>query len=352
MTSAIVVNGRFLTQGLTGVQRFAAETTRALQAVVPVRVLTPPSAPPDAPVGTRRVGWLGGHAWEQLALGHYAGDGVLLNLGNTAPLLRRRQVVVIHDAGTFAVPAAYSWRFRAWYRLLHGGLVRGGATIATVSAFARDDLARHLGADPADISVLGEGAEHILRHAADATLHARLGLLRPYVLAVGSLAAHKNLAALGALATVLAARGMDLVLTGALNPAVFGRAALPQPARLIGRVDDAALRALYQQATCFVLPSRYEGFGLPAIEAMACFCPVVAARAGALPEVCGPAALFCDPDDPGDIAAAVLRVLDEPALAAQLRSAGAARAAEFTWERTAHRLLALVAARMAGEPAA
>ena len=121
------------------------------------------------------------------------------------------------------------------------------------------------------------------------------------------------------------------------------RPVLPAPATLVGRVNDGELRALYEGAACFLFPSRYEGFGLPAIEAMACGCPVVAARAGALPEECGEAALLCDPASPGEFAAAVARLLDEPGLADGLRAAGRARAATFTWDGAARRLLDAIA---------
>lgn len=349
MMPPLLVNGRFLTQDLTGVQRFAIEIARALPGIAPMQVLAPPVSRDEAGIAVRRVGRMGGHAWEQVELPCHARGGVLLNLGNTGPLALRRQVVVVHDAAAFAVPEAYSWRFRTWYRLLQRGLLRRGVVLATVSAFARDQLARHLGADPAGVAVLGEGAEHILRQPADALLHQRLGLGRPYVLAVGSLAVHKNLAALAATADMLAGCGMDLVLTGDRDARVFGsmKQNLAVAARHVGRVDDAGLRALYEGAACFVFPSRHEGFGLPAIEAMACGCPVVAARAGALPEVCGDAALLADPDDPADIAATVLRVVADAAVSARLRKAGLARAAGFTWPAAA-RALAGVAARLAG----
>jgi glycosyltransferase involved in cell wall biosynthesis len=343
----LLVNGRFLAQEVTGVQRFALEMARALAGLGTVEVLGPPDARDAAGLAVRRVGRRRGQAWEQFDLPRHAGGGVLVNLGNSAPLALGRQVVVIHDAATVAYPASYGWRFRTWYRWMQRGLAWRGARLATVSGFSRAAIARHLGVDAGGIAVVGEGAEHVLRVAADGGLRARLGLEGRYVLAVGSLARHKNLAALGATARMLAARGETLVLTGAADPRLFAAAALPEPARLVGRVDDAGLRALYEGASCFVFPSLHEGFGLPAVEAMACGCPVVAARAGALPEVCGEAALLVDPHDPAAIAAAVARVLDEPGLAGRLRAAGRARAAAFTWEDAARRLAAV-----AGEMAA
>ena len=345
------INGRFLTQTVTGVQRFGIEMTRALQPLVGCVVLAPGAARDEPGIVPRRVGHLRGHAWEQAELPLHAGATVLLNLGNTGPLLRRRQVVVIHDARPFEMPDAYSWKFAAWYRLLQRGLVRRGARIATVSNFARAQLAVHLGLDSAAIAVLGEGAEHMLRLPAAPGMHQRLGLTRPYVLAVGTLAPHKNLSALSATATMLAGRGMDLVLIGDVNHRVYGavEVRLPVPSRAVGRLGDAELRALYEGAACFVFPSLDESFGLPAVEAMACGCPVVAARAGSLPEICGDAALMADPLDPADIAAAVGQLLDDPGCTARLRAAGLARASEFTWKSAASRLAALAASLDGGD---
>ena len=111
--------------------------------------------------------------------------------------------------------------------------------------------------------------------------------------------------------------------------------------RDLGPVPDAHLPGLYAGASAFVLPSLYEGFGLPCLEAMACGTPVVAADAAALPETCGDAALYADPRDPTAIAAAVERAL-EPGTATRLRGAGLRRAAAFSWDRTAREVDAVI----------
>jgi len=341
--SGLVINGRFLSQGLTGVQRFATEVTSALVALTPLRVVVPPGVV-VSPFPTEVVGSLTGNAWEQFDLPRHIRGEVLLNLGNAAPLLvGRRQAVVIHDAGVFDTPASYSFAFRRWYRLMHAGLVRRGAKIVTVSEFSRGRIATHLRIDPARIAVMPEGGEHILRARPDDAVLARHGLQRGrYALAVGTRAAHKNLDALAGAAAMLAGRGMSLAAAGAADPKVF-RAATGGPGAIaLGRVTDAELRALYENALCLVFPSRYEGFGLPPLEAMVCGCPVIASRAGAVPEVCGDAALWFDPVRPETLTVALTRLIDEDGLAEACVARGHAIVPRFTWARAANCLLRLL----------
>jgi glycosyltransferase involved in cell wall biosynthesis len=354
MTGPVFVNGRFLSQPVTGVQRFSAEIVGAIDALMAVgewpetSLLTPQldGDRPSEPVGAsgrlreRPVGQRHGHLWEQIDLPCAARGGVLVSLGNTAPLLAGRgQVVVIHDAGVFDTPTSYSWKFRLWYKGLQRSLAKAGAQIATVSEFSRQRIAASLDIDPARISVIYEGADHILRTPADPQTLARHNLQAgKFALVVGSRVAHKNLAALGEVAQALQRRGMVIAVAGGGNKEVFQATGDGVAAQRLGRTTDAELRALYENAACLLFPSRYEGFGLPPVEAMACGCPVIASRGGAVEEVCGDSALYFDTDVPLSITTAVERLLEEPGLAEDMRARGLQRAGELSWVASARKL--------------
>ncbi len=343
MDNTLFVNGRFYTQTQSGVQRFATEITSALRRQCAERVVVlGPTQNSDADF-LRGVGRGSGQFWEQIELPRHATGGLLINLGNTAPLRISRQLVVIHDAGVFATPAAYSWKFRLWYKLVHRRLAHSSAKIVTVSEFSRQELVRCLGVHADSVAVISEGADHMDAIVPDPSVLNRFPSGR-FVLVVGNLAAHKNLAAVSELAAQLAARDVRLVITGGLASGAFQAAQhhkLPQPACYIGRVSDSALKSLYQHATCLVFPSLYEGFGLPAVEAMACGCPIAAANIPALRETCGDAAQYFDPLSPADIAAQVCRLVDDEALRSGLRHAAQHHVRRFTWDKAANALVGI-----------
>jgi glycosyltransferase involved in cell wall biosynthesis len=236
----------------------------------------------------------------------------------------------------FDTPESYSLRFRTWYKTLQRGLAKAGAQVATVSQFSRDRIVARLGLDPTRITVTYEGADHILRSPPDATVLERHGLHpRRFAVVVSSGAAHKNLAALRGAAQVLEQRGMVIAVTGGGNPDVFrAKQAAAFSERFLGRVTDAELRALYENAACLLFPSRYEGFGLPPVEAMACDCPVLACRGGAVEEICGEDALYFG-NDGTTVVNAIEQLLDEDGLANQLRTRGRQRVASLSWDASA-----------------
>lgn len=353
----VLVNGRFLAQRITGVQRYGREILRAIDRLLgselelaqrwSFAILVPPGTPKRLPlsaIGLREIGRFQGHLWEQLELPRYAGRDLLLNLCNTAPVIGSNMISTLHDASVYAIPEAYSAAFRLWYRTMFPILGRRSRRVVTVSEFSRRELERCAGIPRTSTTAILESGEHILEQAADESVLERLRL-RPhrYVLAVSSQSPHKNLIGLQRAAALLTKQGITMVVVGGGNSRVFSQPAPVGAAlRHTGYVSDPELRALYEKAVCFVFPSFYEGFGLPPLEAMSCGCPVVVSRAASLPEVCGDAAVYCDPEDPADIATAIGTVIDDTRLQDDLRRRGKERAAHFTWDRAGRSLLSLI----------
>ena len=334
-TPSIVLNGRFLHQDLTGVQRYAHEL---LTRMPELDVISP-----HAPLGSAK-----GHLWEQLLLPRLCSGRLLWSPGNTGPLAYENQVVTIHDASTLDHPEWFSGPFAKWYRFLLPRLARQVKKIITVSEFSRRELARLCDVPPGKIVAIHNGISPRFAPASAAqktALMKKHALEKPFVLYLGSLEPRKNVAALLAAWKNLAPRGHELVLAGAASRIFRERGfdGLPPGARLLGRVGDDELPALLSAADWFAFPALYEGFGFPPLEAMACGTPVLCSNATSLPEVCGAAfdgktgaALYFDPNKVDDLTAQLRHALQlESDTRARLVAQGRAQAALFTWDRCA-----------------
>src|SRR4051812_25633467 len=253
----------------------------------------------------------GGHLWEQLALPLVPAQ-LIYCPANLAPLASSRNVVVIHDVAALRHPEWYSEAYVAWQKAVLPVIARRARLVITVSEFSRREIQEVLGVDA---TVIPNGVDERFRPGAEK---------KDYALVVGTKIARKNLAALSATADAL---GLELLAAGS------GRGYMKEEAtsiRDLGYVPDEQLPALYAGARVLLMPSLYEGFGLPCLEAMASGTPVVAANRGALPETCGDAALVVEPEDFAEAAMQAVTTERE-----RLTQAGLARAARFTWERTA-----------------
>jgi glycosyltransferase involved in cell wall biosynthesis len=316
---------------ITGVERWTLEVSRRLRALDPERYLI------ASPPGWAHSG-LAGHAWEQFAMPVLAARHrarVIFSPANLAPLAWPGNVMVVHDAAVLRQPRAYSRAYRSWHRWLGTTAARRARAVVTVSEFSRRELIELGGLDPERLTVIGGGVDARFSPAEhDDGAAMALGLHRPYVLTIATDDPRKNLDALLPCAAALDQRGIELVWAGDSRPQ-FARTRPLSGLRALGYVQDKLLVGLYRGAKAFVLPSRYEGFGLTCLEAMACGTPVIAADRAALPEICGDAAILVDPDDPSAITAAVLAACDDQMLAAELRAAGIERARRYTWERAA-----------------
>ena len=344
---AITINGRFLSQPITGVQRYAYEVLNAIDSLlstgqiesIPVTVLAPKNAnivPSWKSLCLRRLGNFTGQLWEQIDLAIHARGTLLFTPCGGAPLLHDRHVITIHDAGPFSTPHAYSATYRAYYKVLQRLLAKRAAHILTVSEFSKGELVRVLRVPETKISSIWLSGEHILRVNRDDSVIER-NHLSPgkYVLGVGSRNPNKNLTGLVQAFAYLENEGVTLAIAGGSNAAVFGKTKGSGGAvRELGFVSDEELRSLYENAACFVFPSIYEGFGFPPLEALSLGTPVVVARAASMPEIFGDSVLYCDPHSPQDIAEQVRRAINN---VCPSRDAAIEYAAQFTWEQCARR---------------
>lgn len=355
----IWINGRFLTRPVTGVERVALEVLRALceqvldadgcmllnQQHVQFKLAVPkqaalllPSSLACLPVQT--LGWLQGHAWEQIELARLPAQDWLLNLCNTAPILRRRQLVFVHDAQVFAIPENFSLKFRCWYQWMLRVLSRRAAVLVTNSEFSKQELVKYLGDACLRCHVAHLGADHMQRivPALPADVAAQLPT-QPFILAVSSANPNKNFQLIISLLPRLQALGLGCVIVGQRDQRGFQQVDLNGGIVHLGYVTDETLAALYQRAFCLVYPSFYEGFGLPPLEAMWLGAPVVVSQTSAMPEVCQAAATYCDPSDPVSVYSALSGLVAQPERLARLKQSGQQHAEQFTWHATAQQVL-------------
>ena len=269
------------------------------------------------------------------------------------PPLRRscRSVITVHDLGFLRYPDTLTAASRRYYSQI-GRAVRSADRIIAVSECTRNDLLQFVQADPGKIDVVFEAADPsftpVESEAALAAARRRLGVERPYLLFVGSFEPRKNLVTLlEAFARVRRELDVQLALVGRrgwLYEPIFRRLAelgLESQVRVVDVIPNAEMPPVYSAAALLAFPSLYEGFGLPPLEAMACGCPVVASDRASLPEVIGEAGLLVPALDVEALAEAMLKVLSDAALRAQLVDRGLARAGRFSWRRAASESLAI-----------
>jgi glycosyltransferase involved in cell wall biosynthesis len=319
MSTPVAINARAaVRREIGGVERLAREMATRLPSIDPERyeVIRPPEA----------LAHRAGHAWEQAALPALARNARLIySPANLAPLASRRNVVVIHDVAALRHPEWYRPAYVRYQRALLPAIAKRAKHVITVSEFSKRELSDVLGATT--ITVIPNGVDERF------TPEAKLTREGPYVLAVGTQIARKNLQVLGEAAHRLHQHGIELVHGGSGRG--YMRTESATGLRQLGYVPEDDLPGLYAGALALAMPSLYEGFGLPCLEAMACGTPVVASNAGALPETCGDAAILVDPHDATGFADALERIATDEDERRRLAELSLLRAAGFTWQRSA-----------------
>jgi glycosyltransferase involved in cell wall biosynthesis len=320
--SQVVVNGRFLTRRVTGVERYGHEILRYMGSSCRVE-------------STHSQGWRG-HAWEQFMLPTKLNrNSILWSPANTGPLMIHNQALTIHDLSPLEHPEWFRRSFAAWYGLFLPILAKRVRKIFTPSEYVKQKVMTRF--DVRNVTVTPNGIDHSL--FCPEAKQFKFDLPEYYVLFVGSLEPRKNLdhllRAWHEIKNIF--KETWLIIVG-VSGNVFRVVDFSQEierVRFLGYIEDGVLAGLYANATLLVLPSQDEGFGLPALEAMASGTPVIVSDGGALPEIVDEAGLIFCLSDPVGLKNAIRECLSNARLRSELKEKGLARAKNFSWERSA-----------------
>lgn len=328
----VIIDGRPLVGHRTGIGVHTAEIARRLGGT--------PLIASHAPIADRsgldgcafRVDRASlGVLWQQLHLPRIAAD-VLWGPHGTLPLMGSvPAVATIHDFTSLTMPGRHRLQTILSFNLFIGRSLEKARRIAAVSRAVAEEAVRGFGVARSKLEVVPNGVDEFFSPG---------GEEEDYILYVGTLEPRKGLDDLLAVWRSLPSRPR-LVLCGSSGWGT--KIAQEAGVELTGFVDRERLRALYRGARLFVYPSRYEGFGIPPLEALACGAPVVATRTGAIPEYAEGAALLVEPGDRDALRDALMRALASPALRNELRAAGPLRASGYRWERSAELMRELLA---------
>ncbi len=331
----LAVNARYAGRPVTGVERFATNAERVFDD--PMAGFGPSPRFASGPLG---------HLWEQvvLPLRCLAYDTALWSPCNFGPLVLRKQLITVHDISPIDHPEWFSVGYRTWSRLATQILWRRARWTSTVSAFSRDRLQAQFGRGAV---VIPEAVDPPILSTAAETPPTPADLpAGPFVCALGSVEPRKNLRTLiEAVADVRATHPCELVLIGDRPNGVFAAAEFdPRPwIHWMGRLDDATTAAVVRRSVCLAAVSLYEGFGLPALEALAIGTLVVASDIPSIREACGDHPRYANPRDPAGIARQIEACLETSADERQVGIArGRAWAAERSWADAAATVAATI----------
>jgi glycosyltransferase involved in cell wall biosynthesis len=358
----IGINGKFFGATGTGVQRVAEEMIIALDellthqdnnvAQMDVAIIAPTNVNIHLNLKTikkNNLGILSGFfkniPWEQINLPFITQGRTILSLCNVAPMFLRNAVVMIHDAQVYITPESYSFGFKCWYKLTLPMIGKFAKKIITVSEFSKTKLVQYGVAKAEKIVVIHNGCDHVLKTESDESILDKADLRnKQYCIAQANTQTHKNIAVLLEAFADEALKNVTLVLYGGTTKQQFENKGMVVPNNVVftGRVTDGELKALITNALATLTPSLTEGFGLQPLEGMALGTPAIIAPCGALPEVCGDAALYANQYEPSAWVKAIIYLAENPKFSDALRKKVKAQAEEFTWEKSATKLVKLL----------
>lgn len=348
----LIINSRFLTQKITGVQRYSVEISKQLSQIFPNTTFVSPQNIIQKELANQFqpeiYGSFSGHIWEQLELPKYLHKNkspLTLNLGNTAPLFYRNKILVIHDLIYLRNPEWFSKKFTYQYKFLIPKIAKNALKVVTVSEFSKKEIIELLNIPEEKIEVAYNSVSDEFVSYIDKNYKNVYG---DYILAVSSLDPRKNFKNLILAYNKLNLKDIRLLIVGAKNTKVFGDNELDNIINnnpnitFTGYVSDRELANLYKNAKIFVYTSLYEGFGIPPLEAMACGCPTVVSNISSIPEVCSDAAYYINPHDINNIARGIYEVLNDEKTQQELKLKGLERAKVYSWSKSGKKIAQVI----------
>jgi glycosyltransferase involved in cell wall biosynthesis len=346
---------RISTEQRTGTENYSYELLKALIALpytYQFSVYTRGELPPELraptvavkPIKNKRLWTQAGLAWSVLK----RQPDVLFIPAHTMPVIHRSElktVVTIHDLGAEYLPQYHTFPGKIYLNWATEYAAAHATQLIAVSEYTKLDLQKRFNVSPDRVTVVYEGVD--LRSMTPSTdeqkamARKKYSLPDDFIAFVGTIQPRKNLIVLIQALSLMKNKHIKLVLAGKkgwLSDDIYeapNKYDITERVKFLGYIDNDDKAALYSTAAITVLPSLFEGFGLPILESMACGTPVLAAKATSLPEVVGGAGLLVDPHDPVAMAQSLDRLVEDLDLRRQLQEKGFARAKEFTWSKAA-----------------
>lgn len=344
----VIINARFLTQAITGVQRFAIELSKRLESTQDIQIefVSPKGiihSELAKELNVKIIGRFQGHLWEQIDLPVYLKKNkspLLVNLCSTAPSFYKNQIVTHHDITYIRHPESFSKKFVEFYKLIVPLMLRNSKKIITVSEFSKNEISNYYNISKEKFTVIYNGVDTNQFTNTEAKNVSK----RKYILAVSSRNFHKNFQGLiDAFKNIQhIQQDVDLFIVGYSSLKSFNNIKLDvedlevqSRIRFLGRVDDQELISLYQNASLFIFPSFYEGFGIPPLEAQACGCPVIASDQASMPEILSDSVLYFNPYSKKNLEEKILYFYSNAELKQQLTESGLKNIKRFDWNSSA-----------------
>ena len=344
MDKKFYINGRFLTQKVSGIQRMARSLTIEILKINKNFIVLVPEAIDNKIINgdyIKVVPGLKGHLWEQITLPlflHKINCPLLINFSPTAPLFYKNNILTICDLSHTHLEWVTK-RFYFFYNFLISRLVKKAMHIFTISNFSKKKILEHYNLDNSFVSVIHLALSDNFKKVSE---QKNIINKKKYILGVSSINKRKNFDSLIQAFLRISPAGYKLIIVGEKNTKVFKNFNLSDKSERIiflKNIDDNKLIKLYSESTMFVYPSLLEGFGLPPLEAMACGCPTLVSNNSSLPEVCQDAALYCDPFNIDSIEEQMKKILKDNDLQKKLVIRGYKQITKFSYKKSANLIL-------------